>query len=153
MQLTGIRIPDPIIQSIDSSQALWEHLIRKPQPKKLAQILIEGQERLQKTRKLPLLSSLPNVKIMPSKQVPEMMEAALGRQKVIERELDRYGISVPFKDVVEQIQTHEEMKLREGRYGLSKEEEMKNMEELELPEIEETPQNDAGRAGSVTQPN
>ncbi|KAL8690652.1 MAG: hypothetical protein Q9218_003946 [Villophora microphyllina] len=119
MQLTGTRIPDPVIQSIDSTDALHGHLIKQPQPKKLAQVLVEGRQQVARTKKnmvsrqeLPLLSSLPNVKIYPSKLVPQMAEGKLGRQKVIEMELDRYGIPVPFRDVVERIRESEEERLR-----------------------------------------
>ncbi|KAL8724415.1 MAG: hypothetical protein Q9181_006837 [Wetmoreana brouardii] len=142
MQLTGIRIPDPTIQAIDSSQALWEHLIKKPEPKKLAQLLVEGKYWWQKKKKkLSLLSRLPNVKVMPTKHVPEMMEAALGRQKVIEMELDRHGISVPFKDVVEQIQVHQERRLRLRRNELDGEQRsMDTMESPDLPEMDDLPQ-------------
>ncbi|KAL8700720.1 MAG: hypothetical protein Q9201_005289 [Fulgogasparrea decipioides] len=141
MQLTGIRIPDPTIQAIDSSQALWEHLTKKPEPKKLAQLLVEGQDRLQKKKKkLPLLSTLPNVKVMPTKHVPEMVEAALGRQKVIERELDRHGIPVPFKDVMEQIQEHQERRLRLGRNELDGEQ--RGMDTMESPNLDGLPQHE-----------
>ncbi|KAL8715181.1 MAG: hypothetical protein Q9220_001139 [cf. Caloplaca sp. 1 TL-2023] len=122
MQLTGIRIPDPIVQSIDCSQTLWNHLTQKPKPKKLAQILIEGQDEnsskknVLKQKRILELSSLSNVKILPGKIVPEMIESALGRQKVIEKELDKHDIPVPFKDAIEAITKSETRRLaRKGQ--------------------------------------
>ncbi|KAL9583665.1 MAG: hypothetical protein Q9203_004986 [Teloschistes exilis] len=145
MELTGIRIPDPVIQSINSSDALYNRLIAQPPPKKLAQILIEGRKRKQKVtgnmeqgQGFPLLSNLPNVTIHSSKRVPEMAEGALGRQKIIERELDRYGIPVPFKDVVEQITASEQERLRQNRTFLDHEgqEEEIVVNALEEPDAE-----------------
>lgn len=145
MELTGIRIPDPVIQSINSSDALYNRLIAQPPPKKLAQILIEGRKRKQKVmgnmeqgQGFPLLSSLPNVTIHSSKRVPEMAEGALGRQKIIERELDRYGIPVPFKDVVEQITASEQERLRQNRIFLDQEEQEGEIDvnALEEPDAE-----------------
>ncbi|KAL8784888.1 MAG: hypothetical protein Q9213_003701 [Squamulea squamosa] len=116
MQLTGIRIPDTAIQSIDSSTALWHQLIQKPKPKKLAQILIEGyQPSAKKERKLGKVAPfahLPNVKVLPTKYVSSMAETALGRQKVIDQQLGEYGIPVPFRDEMEQITAYEEERLR-----------------------------------------
>ncbi|KAL8802992.1 MAG: hypothetical protein Q9200_006389 [Gallowayella weberi] len=98
MQLTGIRIPDTAIQSIESSSDLFEHLIQKPKPTKLAQLLVKN---------------IPNVKVLPTKYVPSMAERALGRQKVIDQELDRHGIPVPFREEIEQITAYEEHRLRQ----------------------------------------
>ncbi|KAL8751640.1 MAG: hypothetical protein Q9199_006281 [Rusavskia elegans] len=114
MQLTGIRIPDTAIQSIDSSVALWHHLIQKPKPKKLAQLLIEGHEPTgrKSSQKVPLLAHLPNVQVLPTKHVPSMTETALGRQKVIEQQLEEHGIPVPFREEIEQITAYEEQRLR-----------------------------------------
>ncbi|KAL8912676.1 MAG: hypothetical protein Q9172_007458 [Xanthocarpia lactea] len=117
MQLTGIRIPDTVIQSIGTSAALWEHLIQKPKPKKLAQLLIEGYEPAGKEHngkhdEVPLLINLPNVKVLPTKYVPSMTETALGRQKVIEQQLDEHDIPVPFREEMEQITAYEEQRLR-----------------------------------------
>ncbi|KAL9579453.1 MAG: hypothetical protein Q9212_005098 [Teloschistes hypoglaucus] len=141
MELTGNRIPDPVIQSINSSDALYNRLIAQPPPKKLAQMLIEGRKRkqnvtgnMEQEQRFPLLSSLPNVKIHSSKRVPEMAEGALGRQKIIERELGRYGIPVPFKDVVEQITASEKERLRQNRTFLDQEEQE---EEIDVNALEE----------------
>lgn len=114
MQLTGIRIPDTAIQSIESSLALWHHLIQKPRPKKLAQLLIEGHEPTGKkpAKKVPLLAHLPNVQVLPTKHLPSMTETALGRQKVIEQQLEEHGIPVPFREKIEQITAYEEQRLR-----------------------------------------
>ncbi|KAL8854477.1 MAG: hypothetical protein Q9221_000748 [Calogaya cf. arnoldii] len=114
MQVTGIRIPDTAIQSIDSSHVLSQHFIQKPKPKKLAQILIEGHGTTGKRphKKVSRLALLPNVKILPTKHLPSMTETALGRQKVIEQQLDDYDIPVPFRDEMEQITAYEEERLR-----------------------------------------
>lgn len=148
MQLTGIRIPDSAIQSIDSSVSLLQHLIVKPKPQRLAQILVEGYEPtsqkhnkkiaqlllqgLQSTgsntklyqqaaplleqgklpKTAPRFANLPNVKVVPTKYVPAMTETALGRQKIIERQLDEYGIPVPFREEMEKITAYEEQMLR-----------------------------------------
>ena len=117
MQLTGIRISDTAIQSIGTSAALWDHLIQKPKPKKLAQLLIEGygpagEEHKGEHNGVPLLINLPNVKILPMKYVPSMTETALGRQKVIEQQLDEHDIPVPFKEEMGQITAYEEQRLR-----------------------------------------
>ncbi|KAL8947350.1 MAG: hypothetical protein Q9222_006362 [Ikaeria aurantiellina] len=132
MQLTGIRIPDPIVQSIDSSQALWNHLAQKPKPKKLAQILIGGRDispakkKFLKQKQIPELSTLSNVRILPSKLVPEMNESALGRQKVVEQHLDQHDIPVPFKDAIEEITQFEARRLTgKGRLVEKPEEDIK----------------------------
>ncbi|KAL8696869.1 MAG: hypothetical protein Q9224_002576 [Gallowayella concinna] len=115
MQLTGIRISDTAIQSIDSSLTLFRHLIQKPKPKKLAQLLVENRGRAGKAKAykgVPQLANLPNVQILPTKYVPSMAETALGRQKVIEKELDQHGIPVPFREEIERITAYEEQRLR-----------------------------------------
>ncbi|KAL8846651.1 MAG: hypothetical protein Q9198_011275, partial [Flavoplaca austrocitrina] len=92
MQLTGIRIPDTAIQSLNSTLRLWQHLIQPPKPKKLAEILIEGYEHTGRhpTTKVPLLAHLPNVQVLPTKHIPSMTETALGRRKVIDQQLDAH---------------------------------------------------------------
>ncbi|KAL8666973.1 MAG: hypothetical protein Q9168_007360, partial [Polycauliona sp. 1 TL-2023] len=90
MQLTGIRIPDTTIQSIDSSHKLYNHLILKPKPLKLADLLLHGHEPTGRkpANKKSLVAHLPNVQVMSTKHIPSMAETALGRQKVIEQQLD-----------------------------------------------------------------
>ncbi|KAI4235968.1 MAG: hypothetical protein LQ352_008051 [Teloschistes flavicans] len=140
MELTGIRIPDPVIQSIKSTESLHNRLIAQPPPKKLAQVLTEGLKpsrrlmgNMQQREGLTLLASLPNVKIHLSKRVPEMAEGALGRQKIIERELDKHGIPVPFKDVMEHITASEQERLRQNRIFLDQE----DQEEIDVDALEE----------------
>ena len=84
MQLTGIRIPDPSIDSIDSAKALLGFLVKKPKPKKLAEFLMADEN----------LNSLPNVKIMDRRYTPIDKEKQVGRWKVIEKELTRQGLPV-----------------------------------------------------------
>ncbi|KAL9024122.1 MAG: hypothetical protein Q9180_007993, partial [Flavoplaca navasiana] len=124
MQLTGIRIPDTAIQSINSTLRLWQHLIQPPKPKKLAEILMEGYDHTGRhpISKVPLLAHLPNVQVLPTKHTPLMTETALGRQKVIDQQLDEHGISVPFKEEMEQITAFEEERLRRRIDAMSEDE-------------------------------
>ncbi|KAI4176422.1 MAG: hypothetical protein LQ343_001162 [Gyalolechia ehrenbergii] len=105
MQLTGKRIPDPAIQAIKSPSDLYNELIKKPKPKKLAEVLERGIKRA------PSLTSLPNVRVVPYRQKPYMAESALGRKKVIERRLDEHGIREPFRDAMEMIELSERKRL------------------------------------------
>ncbi|KAL8935293.1 MAG: hypothetical protein Q9211_004770 [Gyalolechia sp. 1 TL-2023] len=109
MQLTGQRIPDPAIQAIESSRDLYFELVRKPKPKKLAEVLERGAKRA------PSLTSLPNVRLVPYRQKPYMAESALGRKKVIEKRLEEYGIQEPFRDVMETIESFERKRLLSKR--------------------------------------
>ena len=84
MQLTGIRIPDPVIRSSNTAQALLRHLITPPKPTKLAEAL----------KQKPDLVDLPNVSIFGRRQTPVDKERKLGRWKVIEEELKKRGLPV-----------------------------------------------------------
>ncbi|KAI9793208.1 MAG: hypothetical protein M1816_000629 [Peltula sp. TS41687] len=84
MQLTGHRIPDPIIARIHDIQALQNHLIKPPKPKKLASALRQDEQ----------LSSLPNVSLIDRRVTPIDKERMVGRWKVIERELEKKGLPV-----------------------------------------------------------
>ena len=123
MQLTGIRLSDPAIQSIQSSRDLYNELTQKPQPMKLAQILIQDLEQSQRrTRRAPPLTSLPNVNILPKRRPRHMAESALGSKKIIERRLEEHGIDEPFKDVMERIESYERRRLLENGKSLDMEE-------------------------------
>ncbi|KAL8827109.1 MAG: hypothetical protein Q9170_007144 [Blastenia crenularia] len=131
MQLTGIRIPDPDIQSIDSSHALYKALTTQPKPKKLAQVLIESRPSTTKRARevnLPQLSEQLNVKIQPHRQKPYMAESALGRKKVIEKRLEEYDIKEPFQEVMERIEACERERLSRDRHPM--EEKAANFEPL-----------------------
>ncbi|KAL8746952.1 MAG: hypothetical protein Q9184_007676 [Pyrenodesmia sp. 2 TL-2023] len=106
MQLLGTRIPDPNIQAIKTTDDLQRELGHEVKPKKLADQLVEARR-----PGLKLLKSLPNVKILPTRYKPFMAEGALGRQKVIEKRLEEYGIEEPWKDVMERIEEHERSRL------------------------------------------
>ncbi|KIN02020.1 hypothetical protein OIDMADRAFT_103267 [Oidiodendron maius Zn] len=82
MQLTGIRIPDPVIRSSNTAEALLRHLITPPKPTKLAEAL----------KQRPDLVELPNVSIFGRRQTPVDKERKLGRWKVIEEELKKRGL-------------------------------------------------------------
>ena len=84
MQLTGHRIPDPVITQIHDIQALHNHLITPPKPKKLAYALLHDEQ----------LTSLPNVKIYDRRVTPIDKERVVGRWKVIEKELLNRGLPV-----------------------------------------------------------
>jgi len=83
MQLTGRRIPDPDIASIKDSKALLAHLVKKPKPKKLAEIL-RAKEAV----------DLPNVELLNWRYTPINKEEEIGRWKVIVRELKARGLPV-----------------------------------------------------------
>ena len=86
MQLTGRRIPDPAIDSIDSAKDLLRLLVKKPKPKKLADALL-GDE----TARLAMPS---NVQIFERRYTPIDKEKEVGRWKVVEKELKRRGLPV-----------------------------------------------------------
>ncbi len=83
MQLTGMRIPDPDVQSITNTKALLGHLVRKPKAKKLAESLFANE-----------VSELPNVQIVDRRYTPVDKEKEVGRWKVIERELTARGLPI-----------------------------------------------------------
>lgn len=77
MQLTGVRVSDPNMQSIKTVKALLGHLCIPPKPKKLAQVLAKDGR----------LSGLANVKLYDRRVTSVDKEREVGRWKVIEREL------------------------------------------------------------------
>jgi hypothetical protein len=84
MQLTGIRIPDPVIKTSNSAQALLRHLITPPKPNKVIDALKQRAD----------LVELPNVSIYSRRQTPVDKERKVGRWKVIEKELRDRGLPV-----------------------------------------------------------
>lgn len=88
MQLTGKRIPDPVIARIHDVQALLDFIIEPPKPKKLADALVRDAK----------LTGLPNVKIYDRRVTPIDKERSLGRWKVIEKELQARGLPVTGHD-------------------------------------------------------
>lgn len=84
MQLTGIRIPDPVIQDITSAQSLLEQLHEKPKPKKLAQALTVNEK----------LKNLPNVQLFGRRYTPIDREQELGRWKVIVDQLKERDLPI-----------------------------------------------------------
>ena len=84
MQLTGKRIPDPVIGMLHTTKQLVEHLVQKPKPKKLAELLLSKED----------LISMPNVQIYDRRYTPIDKEKEVGRWKVIERELQKRGLPV-----------------------------------------------------------
>lgn len=84
MQLTGQRIPDPAIQDINSAKALYQQLITKPKPKKLAERLTLNEQ----------LVEAPNVQLRHRRWTPIDKEKEVGRWKVIEKELKERDLPV-----------------------------------------------------------
>lgn len=84
MQLTGKRIPDPVISQIIDVESLRKHLITPPKPKKLAQELLQSE----------MLITLPNVTIFDRRITPIDKERRVGRWKVIKKELQAKGLPV-----------------------------------------------------------
>ena len=84
MQLTGIRIPDPDIDTIKSANGLLGNLVKKPKPKKLAETLKLSDK----------LQTLPNLQVMDRRYTPIDKENELGRWKIIEKELRARGLPV-----------------------------------------------------------
>ncbi|KAL8986897.1 MAG: hypothetical protein Q9177_003846 [Variospora cf. flavescens] len=111
MQLTGTRIPDPAIQSIETINDLHRAMKHKPKPKKLADHLTQPRRNEEGIS----LAKLPNVELLPTRHRHAMAEAALGRQKVIEKRLDEYGIQEPWKEAMEQIEAYERRRLKRHR--------------------------------------
>ncbi|KAK7727104.1 hypothetical protein SLS57_003138 [Botryosphaeria dothidea] len=76
-QLTGIRIPDPVIAESATAGILLNKITTRPAPKKLADKLEQDQK----------LAKLPNVKISSRRITPIDKEKEVGRWKVIEQKL------------------------------------------------------------------
>ncbi|EKG20774.1 Ribosomal protein L50 mitochondria [Macrophomina phaseolina MS6] len=77
MQLTGIRIPDPVIADSATAGILLNKITVRPEPKKLADKLGHDQK----------FAKLPNVKISSRRITPIDKEKEVGRWKVIEQKL------------------------------------------------------------------
>ena len=84
MQLTGTRIPDPVIADIKNTKLLLSHLVKKPKPKKLVENLRASE-----------VADLPNVQILERRYTFVHKERELGRWKVIEQELEKRGLPIP----------------------------------------------------------
>lgn len=82
MQLTGHRIPDPDIQKITNATALFDRLVKKPPPKKLADVLLESPDH----------TAARNVQMYPKRYSMIEKEESVGRWKLIERELNKKGL-------------------------------------------------------------
>ncbi|KAI9799645.1 MAG: hypothetical protein M1833_003960 [Piccolia ochrophora] len=83
-RLTGVHIPDPVIADITNVRSLLTFLNAPPPPKKLADALLNNHR----------LAALPNVKVFDRRITPVDRHKAVGRWKVIERELENKGLPV-----------------------------------------------------------
>ncbi|GME63655.1 Ribosomal protein L50 mitochondria [Neofusicoccum parvum] len=77
MQLTGLRISDPVIARSSTAGILLDQITAREQPKKLAERLEHNEQ----------LAKLPNVKISRRRITPIDKEKEVGRWKVIEQKL------------------------------------------------------------------
>jgi hypothetical protein len=84
MQLTGVRVPDNVIRSSNTTKALLNHLIAPPKPKKLVEELAQKED----------LTALPNVSIWSRRITSIDKEEKIGRWKVIEEELKARNLPV-----------------------------------------------------------
>lgn len=84
MQLTGRRVPDPILSNVKTVADLHEALKVKQKPKKLAQ-----SKELQQVG-----IEVPNVKVHERRQTVVHKEKRVGRWKVIEAELEARDLPV-----------------------------------------------------------
>ncbi|KAI9656696.1 MAG: hypothetical protein M1829_000382 [Trizodia sp. TS-e1964] len=78
IQLTGLRIPDPIIQQSINVKSLLENLLTLSKPQKLAAKLKENSK----------IVNLPNLTIFDRRITPIDKEKKIGRWKVVEKELE-----------------------------------------------------------------
>ena len=85
MQLTGKRIADPDISTITTPSSLLVHLVKKPKPKRIAEVLLNSNR----------VADLPNVQVFDKRYLPKDREVEVGRWKVIKEELKERGLSVP----------------------------------------------------------
>lgn len=83
-QLTGHRLPDPVMTSATSMSDLYLAFKIKPQPKKLA-----DERRMHK-----LNLDVPNITVHPVRQTPIHKDREVGRWKVIEQELINKGLPI-----------------------------------------------------------
>lgn len=77
MQLTGHRIPDPVISNANTLRDLYSSLKVKEKPKKLAHT--------EQLKQLDLQA--PNVRVHTKRETPIHKEKRIGRWKIIEEEL------------------------------------------------------------------
>ncbi|KAI4162869.1 MAG: hypothetical protein LQ342_003586 [Letrouitia transgressa] len=111
MQLLGHRLSDPTIANVHSTERLFATFSKKPKPQTVADSLRQIYEKVPHKRNQTNITK-SNVIIQSKKYKPRMKETALGRQKVIEQELDKAGLYVPYKDYFANFQ-HKSTKERE----------------------------------------
>jgi hypothetical protein len=83
-QLTGVKFPDSELHNASEVRFLLYKLVKRPKPAKLVDVL-ELNSKLQ---------GLRNVSISPTRITLADKEHKLGRQKLIEKELEKRGLPV-----------------------------------------------------------
>lgn len=83
MQLTGRRISDSAVKSIECVQDVLAHLATPPKPRKVVDALSQND-----------LPTLPNVTVKSRRITPIDKEVSIGRWKVIEKELQSKGLPI-----------------------------------------------------------
>ncbi|KAG9245890.1 ribosomal subunit 39S-domain-containing protein [Calycina marina] len=84
-QLTGNRLSDSKLRSITTASSLRNIIITPPKPERVAEALAVKQE----------LVTLPNVSVFERRQGVVNKETAVGRWKVIAKELEERGLPIP----------------------------------------------------------
>ena len=88
MQLTGKRVSDAHLRSIKTAASLRTLLLTPPKPTKLVESLEDSED----------LITLPNVSVHPERQSYIHKEIALGRWKVIQKELEARDLPIMGED-------------------------------------------------------
>ena len=84
MQLTGIRIADPLIPLLNNAGDLVRHMVKPGPAKRLVDDLSKSKE----------IGMLPNVEIWETRYTEKDRETEIGRWKLIETELEKRGLPV-----------------------------------------------------------
>ena len=83
--MTGRRIPDPDISAITTPKSLFDHLVKKPKAKRIADALLDSNT----------VTRLPNVQLLNKRYTMIDREIEIGRWKVIEEELKKKNLPIP----------------------------------------------------------
>lgn len=81
---TNMQIPDVVMHRANTLKDFQQAILSKPKPKKLSFELLANKD----------LTANPNLQIRGRRQTPVHKERAVGRWKVIERELENRGLPI-----------------------------------------------------------